>query len=67
MNVEGMLPFENQIDDYIDETGNHVKYRVTPVFEEDHLVADGVYWKLIPLRILEGYNSVCTATMFSLM
>lgn len=42
MNVEGMLPFENMVADYIDETDNHVLYRVTPVFEGDNLVADGV-------------------------
>ncbi len=42
MNVEGMLPFENMVADYVKETGNHVLYRVTPVFEGDHLLADGV-------------------------
>lgn len=42
MNVEGMLPFENMVADYIKETGNHVLYRVTPVFEEDNLVAKGI-------------------------
>ncbi len=42
MNVEGMLPFENMVADYVKETGNHVLYRVTPVFEADHLVASGV-------------------------
>ena len=42
MNVEGMLPFENMVADYVRETGNHVMYRVTPVFEGDNLVADGV-------------------------
>lgn len=42
MNVVGMLPFENQVDDYVDATGNHVLYRVTPVFEGDNLVASGV-------------------------
>lgn len=42
MNTEGMLPFENMVADYIKETGNHVLYRVTPVFEGDHLVASGV-------------------------
>lgn len=41
-NVEGMLPFENLIADYVKETGNHVLYRVTPVFEGDELVARGV-------------------------
>ena len=42
MNVEGMLPFENMVADYIRETGNHVLYRVTPIFEGDNLVASGV-------------------------
>lgn len=42
MNVDGMLPFENMVADYIKETGNHVLYRVTPVFEGDNLVASGV-------------------------
>ncbi len=41
-NVEGMLPFENLIADYIKETGNHVLYRVTPIFEGNDLVARGV-------------------------
>lgn len=42
MNVDGMLPFENMVDDYIEETGNHVMYRVTPIFVGDELVARGV-------------------------
>ena len=42
MNTEGMLPFEDMVADYIRETGNHVLYRVTPVFEEDNLLASGV-------------------------
>lgn len=42
MNVEGMLPFEDEVADYVQETGNHVLYRVTPVFEALNLVADGV-------------------------
>lgn len=42
MNVQGMLPFENMVDDYVDETNNHVLYRVTPVFIDNELVARGV-------------------------
>lgn len=42
MNTEGMLPFENQVAEYVKETGNHVLYRVTPIFEGDNLVATGV-------------------------
>ncbi len=48
MNVDGMLPFENQTADYIDKTGNHVLYRSTPVFTGSNLVADGV--------LLEAYS-----------
>ena len=48
MNMEGMLPFENMIADYVTETGNHVMYRVTPIFEGDNLLASGVH--------LEGYS-----------
>lgn len=42
MNVEGMLPFENMVADYIKETGNHVLYRAIPFFEGENLVASGV-------------------------
>lgn len=42
MNVEGMLPFENEVADYIWETDNHVLLRVTPIYDGDSLVASGV-------------------------
>lgn len=42
MNVDGMLPFENMVADYIKETGNHVLYRVIPVFDGSNLLASGV-------------------------
>ena len=42
LNTKGMLPFENMVADYIKETGNHVIYRVTPIYEGDNLVASGV-------------------------
>ncbi|MDE8704064.1 DNA/RNA non-specific endonuclease, partial [Adlercreutzia equolifaciens] len=32
LNIDGMLPFENDVDDYVDATGNHVLMRVTPIF-----------------------------------
>ena len=48
MNIEGMLPFENRVRDYIENSNNHVMYRVTPVFEGDNLVAHGV--------LMEGYS-----------
>ena len=42
LNTSGMLPLENKVLAYITGTGNHVLYRVTPVFEEDNLVASGI-------------------------
>ena len=42
MNTVGMLEFENKVADYIKETNNHVLYRVTPIFEENNLLASGV-------------------------
>lgn len=48
LNIEGMLPFENMVADYVKETGNHVMYRVTPIFESNNLVASGV--------LMEGYS-----------
>ena len=42
LNVEGMLPFENMVADYIKETGNHVAYRIVPIYEGNNLLASGV-------------------------
>ena len=42
LNTQGMLPFETKVCDYIKNTGNHVLYRVTPIFDGDNLLADGV-------------------------
>lgn len=42
MNTEGMLPYENMVADYVKRSGNHVLYRVTPIFSGDNLLADGV-------------------------
>lgn len=42
LNVQGMLPYENEIADYVDSTNNHVAYRVTPIFTDNNLVANGV-------------------------
>ena len=50
MNVEGMLPFENMVADYIKETNNHVLYRVTPVFNGDDLVARGVQMEAVSVE-----------------
>lgn len=48
LNIEGMLSFENMVADYIQETNNHVLYRVTPIFEGNNLLANGV--------LMEGYS-----------
>lgn len=42
MNTEGMLPFENKIAEYVKDSGNHVLYRVTPIYQGENLVASGV-------------------------
>ncbi len=50
MNIEGQLPFEEMVADYIKKTGNHVLYRVTPVFEGDNLLAAGVLMEAISIE-----------------
>ena len=50
LNVEGMLPFENMVADYVTETGNHVLYRATPVFEGAELVARGVQMEALSVE-----------------
>lgn len=57
MNVEGMLPFENLVADYVKETDNHVLYRSTPVFEGDNLVASGVVMEA--LSVEDDGEGVC--------
>ena len=50
MNVEGMLPFENMIADYVQKTNNHVMYRVTPIFIGNNLVASGVQMEALSVE-----------------
>ena len=57
MNVEGMLPFEDQVADYIEETGNHVLYRVSPIYEGDELVARGV--RMEALSVEDSGSGIC--------
>ena len=57
MNVEGMLPFENQVADYVKDTGNHVLYRVTPIYHDLDLVASGV--EMEALSVEDGGKGVC--------
>lgn len=57
LNVDGMLPFENMIADYVKETGNHVLYRVTPIYAGDDLVARGVQMEAYSVE--DGGEGVC--------
>ncbi len=57
MNVEGMLPFENMVADYVKSTGNHVMYRVTPVFVGNNLLASGV--EMEARSVEDGGKGVC--------
>ena len=57
LNTEGMLPFENMVADFIKETGYHVLYRVTPVFEGENLLASGVQMEAISLE--DGGEGIC--------
>ena len=56
MNVDGMLPFENMIADYVKETNNHVMYRVTPIYDGNDLVACGV--KLEAYSVEDGGDGI---------
>ena len=57
MNINGMLPFENMVADYIRETGNHVAYRITPVFEGNNLVCSGVQMEAYSIE--DNGDSIC--------
>ena len=57
LNIGGMLPFENQVADYVQQTGNHVLYRVTPVFEGDNLLASGVLMEAYSVE--DSGNGIC--------
>lgn len=57
LNIEGMLPFENMVADYVKETGNHVMYRVTPVFVGHNLLASGV--KIEGWSVEDGGEGIC--------
>lgn len=50
MNTKGMLEFENQVAEYIKNTKNHVMYRVTPIYEENNLLASGVLMEAYSLE-----------------
>ena len=50
LNVEGMLPFEDMVAEYVEKTGNHVLYKVTPFFEGSNLVASGVQIEAMSLE-----------------
>ena len=50
LNIDGMVEFENQVADYVKETGNHVLYRVTPIFHGTDLVARGVQMEALSVE-----------------
>ncbi len=50
MNRDGMLPFEDQIEQYVTSTGNHVMYRVTPCFVGKELIARGVHMQAVSVE-----------------
>lgn len=50
MNVDGMLPFENQVAEYIKQTKNHVLYRVTPMYDGTNLLASGVQMEALSVE-----------------
>lgn len=56
MNVEGMLPFENMVADYVKETDNHVLLRVTPIFDGQNLLASGVVMEALSME--DGGNGI---------
>lgn len=57
LNVQGMLPFENMVADYVKETKNHVLYRVTPVFDNENLVASGV--EMEAMSVEDNGQGIC--------
>lgn len=57
LNIQGMLPFENMVADYIKETENHVLYRVTPYFEKNNLLAHGV--QIEAYSVEDGGTGIC--------
>ena len=62
LNTQGMLPFEDKVAEYVKATGNHVLYRVTPIFEGEDLVADGVQmeaWSLEDAGVGVCFNVYC--------
>jgi DNA-entry nuclease len=50
LNVQGMLPYERQTASYVEDTGRHVLYRVTPIFSGDNLLADGVLMEAVSVE-----------------
>lgn len=57
LNTEGMLPFEELVAEYVEETGYHVLYRVTPIFEGENLVASGVQMEAESIE--DGGEGIC--------
>lgn len=63
-----MLPLENDVADYVEETGNHVLFRATPIFNDDELIARGVQLEALSSKTAErACVSTNTATTCSRM
>ena len=60
-NVEGMLPFENQVAEYIKKQktneNKHVLYRVTPIYDGENLLASGV--QMEALSVEDKGDGIC--------
>ncbi len=66
LNVEGMLPMENLVADYIKETNNVVLYRVTPIYEDNNLIAKGVIMEGMSIELNEEGNEYGNDILFNI-
>lgn len=57
MNIQGMQPFENKVYDYVRSTGNHVLYRVTPMYKGNNLIAEGL--QIEALSVEDNGKGIC--------
>ena len=55
--MEGMLPFENKVAEYVKTKNKHVLYRVTPIFKDQNLVANGV--QMEAMSVEDKGKSIC--------
>ena len=65
LNVEGMLPFENLVADYVNNTGNHVLYRVTPMFSGSNLAVSYTHLDVYKRQPLSSTDFASMRTPFA--